>query len=269
MYNKYNITKEQLEKLLLQNLTNRQIAEIIGCGHTNVGYFIKKFGLTELQQNYKRQPYKINKIDSKFKAYFLGFVCCDAAINQTNSIELSVELGDKEILDYFSGEIDCVVNIDKTYDKKTKRFPRARLTKKVTDITAFVGGPLKEKRHLPITNKELIKYVLLGAFDADGCLTWGRRKDKNRLWQKVSFTSSLNICLTIQQILLKELNISTRIYPKKDSKCFVIDFSNKNDVLKFLDYIYCDNFIVLNRKYLKAKALRLELEENGEGRNSE
>ena len=39
--------------------------------------------------------------------------------------------------------------------------------------------------------------------------------------------------------------------------------------MKFLGYIYQDDFIVLKRKYLKYKALRLELEENGESRISE
>ena len=67
-------------------------------------------------------------------------------------------------------------------------------------------------------------------------------------------------------MLIKELNIATIVRPKTGENCFVLEFSNKNDVLKFLDYIYPNNdFIVLNRKYLKAKALRLELEENGEG----
>ena len=39
-----------------------------------------------------------------------------------------------------------------------------------------------------------------------------------------------------------------------------------NDVIKFCEHIYPnEDFIILNRKYLKYKALRLELEENGEG----
>ena len=50
-----------------------------------------------------------------------------------------------------------------------------------------------------------------------------------------------------------------------EKDCFVIEFANRIDVLKFLNYIYQDDFVVLKRKYLKYKALRLELEENGEG----
>ena len=140
------------------------------------------------------------------------------------------------------------------------------MSKRIKDITVFIGGPLKKNRHLPIVKKDYNRYLLLGAFDADGCLTWGRRKDKNRLWQKICFTTSIGIATSIQNILIKELDISTIIIPKANEKdVYVIEFGNKENVLKFLAYIYQDDFIVLKRKFLKYKALRLELEENGEG----
>lgn len=180
-------------------------------------------------------------------------------------VEITVEKRDKEILDYLSKEIHANVFVDNTFDKKARRFPRARCSKKIPDIKAFVGGEKKADRHLPIVAEQLNRYLLLGAFDADGCLTWGRRKDKNRIWQKISFTTSLNIAICIQQLLIKEVDISTIVRPKTNCNCYVVEFSNKKDVLKFIDYIYPDDFVVLKRKYLKAKALRLELEENGEG----
>ena len=263
---KTELTKEILEKYLNDGMTNRQIAEKLGYSKSNVGYFIHKFGLVNKQEKHKLDNYRFESIDTKEKAYILGFICCDAAINQKNMVELAVEKSDKEILDYISPLINSRVYVDDSYDKQTRRFPRARTIKKIPDIKTFIGGPLKADRHFPITKKEFIRYAVLGAFDSDGCLTWGRRKDKNRIWHKISFTTSLNIATGIQQILIKELNISTIVRPKSKENCFVLEFANKNDILKFLDYIYPnDEFIVLNRKYLKAKALRLELEENGEG----
>lgn len=264
-YNKYNITKEQLLKYIQKGMTHREMAETIGCGKTNIGHFIEKFGLREVQVNPIKPNYYFNKIDSNKKAYIIGFIACDSAINQKNQIEVSVEKADKEIVDFIAEELNCNVRIDDTFDKKTRRFPRARLNKKIPDILKFIGGNLKANRHLPIVNKTLNRYLLLGAFDADGCLTWGRRKDKNRIWHKISFTTSFNIAICLQQILIKELNISTIVRPKSKESCYVIEFANRKDILKFLDYIYCDDFVVLKRKYLKAKALRLELEENGEG----
>ena len=82
MYNKYNITKEQLQEYLNQGLTNREIAEKIGTTKSNVWHFIKKFELRDNQEKVKLPSYQINKIDSEFKAYFLGFVDCDAAIDE-------------------------------------------------------------------------------------------------------------------------------------------------------------------------------------------
>lgn len=263
---KTELTKEILEKYLNYGMTNRQIAEELGYSKSNIGCFIHKFGLVEKQEKHKLNNYRIESIDTKEKAYILGFICCDAAIDNKNIVELSVEKFDKEILDYISQLINCRVYVDNTYDKKTRRFPRARSCKKIPDIKTFIGGPLKKDRHFPITKKEFIRYALLGAFDSDGCLTWGRRKDKDRIWQKISFTTSLSIATGIQNVLIKELNISTIVRQKTGENCFVLEFANKNDIIKFLDYIYPNNdFIVLNRKYLKAKALRLELEENGEG----
>ena len=263
---KIELTKEILEKYLNMGMTNRQIAEETGYSKSNIGYLIHKFGLVEKQAKYKMDSYKLQSIDTKEKAYILGFICCDAAIDCKNIVELSVEKSDKEVLDYISKLINSRVFVDNTYNKQAKRFPRARTVKKIPDIKTFIGGHLKHDRHFPITKKEFVRYALLGAFDSDGCITWGRRKDKNRLWHKISFTTSLSIATGIQQVLIKELDISTIIRPKTGENCFVIEFANKNDILKFLDYIYPnDNFIILNRKYLKAKALRLELEENGEG----
>lgn len=261
----YKISKDELQKYLEDGLSTRKIAEITGYGKTMIGYLVDKYDLTDYLKFKKLPNYKINKIDSKEKAYLLGFVACDGSINENGSVEVSVCKADKEVVEFLGKIVGSKVIIDDTFNKKQRRFPRARIIKKITDIQTFVGGCKKSDRHFPIANSELERYVLLGAFDADGCLTWGRRKDKNRLWYKISFTSSLKIVTGIQQFLLKRLDISTAIHPKTgESDCFVVEFSNKNDVLKFLDYIYQDNFIVLKRKYLKSNALRLELGENGE-----
>jgi hypothetical protein len=139
------------------------------------------------------------------------------------------------------------------------------LIKKITDITKFTSGELKVDRHYPRVSDSLEKYMLLGLFDADGCVTYGYRKDKDRLWHKISITSSLKILCGVQQYLLKKLDISTVIHPKGEEKCYIIEFANKKDVLTFFNHIYSDDeFIILKRKYLKAEALRLELEEFGE-----
>lgn len=259
------MNKEILESLLKEGKSSREIGLIVGLHKNTVLYWIKKYGLSESMKYSKNPNYKINKIDTKEKAYFLGFLAADGAVSEDKTIEVSVQMDDKEIVVFLASVINGTAHYDYTIDKKNRRFPRARTSKRIKDISTFIGGNKKEDRHFPIANDTLEKYVLQGFFDADGCITWGRRKDKNRIWQKISMTSSLKLLTGVQQFLLNKLKISTIVRPKKNSNCYIIEFSNKTDVLTFLDYIYSDDFVILKRKYQKANALRRELEENGEG----
>ena len=257
--------KNFLEKCLEDDMSTRGIEKICDKKRSTISYWIKKYGLTE-NSNYKKSPnYCFNKIDTPEKAYVLGFILADAGINHQNT-EICVELADKEVVNFISSVIGGNVHCDYTFDKKTRRFPRARLIKKINDILKYTGGELKKNRHFPRIREDLERFMVLGLFDSDGCLTWGRRKDKNRIWQKITFSSQLKILEGLQKYLDKKLNISTIIRPKKNENCFVLEFANKNNVLKFCDHIYPnESFIILKRKYLKYNALRLELEENGEG----
>lgn len=257
--------KEIIIGYLEEGLTNREIGDLVGKSKSTVNYWIHKWGIVEKQQKHKLPPYKFGKIDSKEKAYSLGFLAADANINK-EMVNIQIALEDKDVLNFIAPNINARTFEDPTVNKKQRKFPSIRLTKKIQDIHLFVGGSnLKEGRNLPIVSKDLRRYLLQGFFDGDGCVTWGIRKDRDRVWQKISFTSSLSLLTSIQQLLIKEVNISSTIRPKANEGCYVLEFANKQDVLLFLEYIYPDeNFIILQRKYLKYKALRLKLGEFGE-----
>ena len=262
------MNKEYLEKCLNKGMSTRQIEKECGLNHRTISYWISKYNLKNKSKYRKYDNFKFDKIDTKEKAYILGFLLADSAIDKKNSVEISVALNDKEIVEYIADVLQCNIIYNYTVNKKTGRFPRARINKRIVDILKFTGGQLKADRHYPRIRNDLERYLIQGLFDADGCLTFGYRKDKNRLWQKISFTSQLKILEGVQQFLLKNLNISTKLRPKSKEKCYVLEFANLSDVLTFLKYIYPDDsFIILKRKYLKYKALRLELEGNGEGKH--
>lgn len=263
------MNRELLEKYLEDGLTHREIAQLTGKSRSAVGYWISKYKLND-KSKYAKPKYKdpkmFNKIDTPEKAYIIGYALADGYINNS-SIEFGCCLDDKEILQFVANYIGANYREDLTYKPEARRFPRARITignsDLVIDFNKYCSS--KENKHCPIISKNLERYLVQGFFDGDGCLTWGLRKDRNRIWQKISFTSSLKVLTGIQQILLKQCAISTIIRPKANENCFVLEFANKKDVLKFLNFIYPDdNFIILKRKYNKANALRLELGEFGE-----
>ena len=256
--------KKFLEECLEKGMSTRDIEKICDKKRSTISYWINKYGLKDNMRFRKKDNYKFEKIDTPEKAYTLGFILADAAITY-NNVEISVCLKDKCVCDFIAKLIDGNVVTSLYFDKKTRRFPRARLIKKITDIIKFTGGHSKKDRHYPRVREDLERYLILGLFDSDGCITWGRRKDRNRIWQKITFSSQLKILEGVQQYLIKKLNISTVIRPKSKEACYILEFSNRNDVLKFCEHIYPnEDFIILSRKYLKYKALRLELEENGE-----
>lgn len=250
----------------IHGYSNRDMADIFNVGKSTVAYQQQKYGLSNLVKYKKNPNFNFNKIDTPEKAYVLGFILADSGIDKKHNVEISVALKDKAVIDFISFVIDSNVFTSTKFNKKLRIFPKARTNKKIKDITKFTGGEAKKDRHYPRVRKDLERYLLLGFFDGDGCITWGRRKDRNRLWHKISFTSSYKMLYGVQQQLLK-LGITTTLRQKSNEDCFVLEFSNKKDILTFLDYIYPKNseFIVLQRKYLKQYALRLELEENGEG----
>lgn len=263
------MTKQFLKECLEKGLSTREIEKLLNgkLKRSAISYYIHKYGL-EKYMKYSKPEYNemyFEKIDTKEKAYTLGFILADGSITPKNLVELGVEKNDIQILDFIVKVIGSNISIDNSFNKEKRRFPRARTSRKINDILKFAGGRLKEERHYPRVRKDLERYLLLGFFDADGCITWGRRKDRNRIWQKVSFTSQLHLLEGVQKMLYSNIGISSTIRPKSDEECYIIEFANKDDVLKFINYIYPkdDDFIILQRKYLKANALRLELEEFG------
>ena len=193
--------------------------------------------------------YNINKIDNKDSAYIVGFIAADGHITENNRIDLKIGIADREILEYISNIIGEVNITDRHItDLKRRIHPHSRIGFRFDTITMFLSGRLKDDRSLPIVKESLNKYLIQGFFDGDGCITWGYRKDRNRLWQKVSFTSSFSLLNSLQKKLLN-YEISTTIQPKTGEDCFVMEFSNELDVFKFFKIINTTDY-KLKRKYV-------------------
>lgn len=262
-----NISKEQLENFLKEGKTTREIGAILNISNSTISSYIRKYNIEYLYNKPKYLPYHLTEINNKELAYILGFIIADSSINN-EIVEISIAINDSSLMNLFTNILGIKSNTDFSLNRKNKRFPRIRLTRKINGINKFIGSGKKKDRNVPIIRKDLEVYLVRGIFDADGCITWGYRKDRNRIWHKVSFTSSLNILTSIQKVLYK-IGISTIVRPKTNEDCYVLEFANKQDIINFYNYLYKDkSFIPLKRKFENYNALRLELGEFSENINN-
>lgn len=256
-----NFTKEELQNLYDSGLNNTQIGDIYGVTKNTIIYWAKKLNCNTKYSISKLQLDFFHKIDSKEKAYMLGFLLGDGSIDKQNHMNCTLSLNDKEVLYYFSEWIGCKVTEKDILDVKKRIYPYASIhfgqKQIMRDIGMLFGGRLKEDRHIPIVSKKYESYLVQGFFDAEGCITFGYRKDRSRFWKSINFTSQYKMLYGIQKRLEKN-NIVSSIYPKSHDKCYVLDVSRKDEnILSFLNYIYQDDsFVILKRKFEKAQALR-------------
>lgn len=258
------LEKQFLEECLNKGMSTRDISKLTGVSKSNIGYLINKYDLGDLNKHNKPIPYRFENIDTPAKAYALGFILCDAGISDIGYVSINTSITNSQPVQFIAWLTGGNCNYDYKFDKKKRIFPKCKYGRRMVDILRFIGGPNKDQRHFPRLRQDLELYLMLGVFDADGCITWGRRKDRNRLWHKITIKSSFNILYGVQQFLYNKLNIPTKIYPVKNENCFVLEFSDRDRVMYFLNWLYQNpQAVILYKKYQKYCALRLELEENG------
>lgn len=269
------ININELKQFLIDGLSYMEISKIMGCSNKKIEYHVKKnnlIGYSKYQKPVYSDVSYFNKINTKEKAYILGFIIGDGHLSLNGKFELTVCLSDSEVLKFIQSEINCNITESHTLNRKKGIFPNSRINignkQIVSDINRLFAGRLKTERRIPIIPNHLEQYLIRGFFDAEGTVTFGHRKLNGRFWQKISFTSQFKMLEGIQKILIKN-GISSAIKPKTNENCYVMDFSSGDSVLKFISFAYQDDlFIGLKRKVkkiLELKALlRPESDEFGE-----
>ena len=273
------IHKEKIKEYLKEGYSLRKISEKENIPLTTLRYNVNKYNLKQYNNFVRNIDDKdfFKEINTKEKAYIIGFILGDGEIHGTNDVQLGIKLSDKQLIYDINTYLPWEGHIkeDLTFDKKTRRFPRIRFNFRSRAfgkvLVKMFGDRLASKRNMPIISKPLRPYLIAGLFDSDGCITYGFRKDRNRLWYKVSFTCNENILLGLQKELYTN-NISSRIYPKKNENVFVLEITNLKDIYKFFKLLPIDG-IRLKRKVKKFNnwlqevtktPLRLKLGELGE-----
>lgn len=200
----------------------------------------------------KKKSYEIYPVDCAVKAYFLGFIACDASLYEPSN-KMQLEITDESVIKLFSETMDSkYVKYDK-YDKRTnKTYHGYRMYKCIDTIIDIYKGRIKTERHLPYQQIpiEYLPFLIQGVFDADGTMR-GITYSENRIDVNIQIASSKNIVYDTFDILRLYAGIEGKIHDEGSYYGYYI--YNKYDFVRFFQYIYARPwFIPMPRKYFKA-----------------
>jgi len=191
-------------------------------------------------------------IDTQDKSYWLGFLYADGYVrmknNKSGELRLKLGLKDKQHIELFKSciksshkikDIKSYVTVgDKKYESECSTFSIYN-TKIVSDL--YRHGCVNNKTFkikLPNLKEDLIRHFIRGYFDGDGCIS---------IPTNIKILGNEEFISSLQKLLCEKLN-SSRVYNYKNGKIRSLIISNIKDTICFMNYIYQDSNIFLERK---------------------
>lgn len=261
-------TKEQELKVIdmynNQKLSTVKIGNYFNCSHKTIARVLDKYGVDRVgngQRKYNLDEHYFDSIDNQNKAYILGFLYADG--NNTPSkgtINISLKEEDKAILDRMRIELNYEKPLkfkDNSNDNHNGYisknswvldFYSSYLCKVLNDIGLVPNKSLIVK--FPNLPRELIPHFIRGYYDGNGSVYQVIKSAKNH-HVTVTITSSIYFCKSLAEICSKELDMYCPVYDASNHNGLtkVFTLSGRNKAKKFLDWIYQDADMYLQRKY--------------------
>jgi hypothetical protein len=265
------ITSEIRDEILRRNveegLTIKELCKEYGFYYTSFFNNLKRNNiLTNIMTNKNKVNHcYFSNINTEEKAYFLGLLFSDGCLRPIiNSGRISLKLADPDI--YMVEKLNTLlcpenkINYKDSYTDlrgwNVKRSAEFSCSSKQLTKDLYNLGMLYQKyngRILPKLSDILMPHFIRGIFDGDGCIAIKQNKIFKTLSIGIYFPD-LNFLSELQSYLKLQ---SINSYIQKNKTCYTLSFiKDKNvDKFNFLNYIYKNSSIYLNRKFDKYKTL--------------
>lgn len=221
---------------------------------------IKSLVYAKIKRKYYVNEEYFDMIDNQDKAYILGFLYADGCNHGTGGISISLEESDKMILEEMRNAIGIEAPLRYVDNSNKHDFGYTYKNQYCMSISSYhmahvlsIRGMMPNKSlilEFPQWLKpELYSHFIRGIFDGDGSLY---RYDKNGKQNTVvTITSTENFCKAVIDICAQYVGIRGHFY---DASCHngvtrVFSICGRDICKKFLDWIYDDAQLFLQRKY--------------------
>lgn len=267
-----NFLEQEIENIknmyLNENKTPKEIGEKYGVKRYQINYLLQKYDIqktvSEAKRKYEINEHYFDEIDTPNKAYILGFLYADGYNNRiNNTIVLSLNRKDEDTLLKIREEVGSDKPIyHHDYINKSDGIERhmSQLTfasKHMCEQLERFGVTQNKTFTIDFPNflaDELVSHFIRGYFDGDGCAC--EYKDETRKTGKrfsVSMMSSMQLCKNMQKYLSEKQDINLNVnHPTGHSELNgLIRTHSKQNLIKFINYIYKDANLYMERKHKK------------------
>lgn len=248
-----------------------RLKELYNVSNTAIRTVLNKTNTKTRDNAHKGRKYIIDEnyfetIDSKNKAYVLGLMYSDGCnYRKTNLINLELQKRDSEILEK--------IKIDMKSDYPIRLHELSKKNPNHQDSCSLLISCKKMSEDLEklgvVQNKSLIlkfpkniddKYLsdfIRGIFDGDGHIEWSKSKF-------LTICSTKQFCESLKEKLYDNLGIECKIYntANKESNTKVLIIFKKSQIIKFLNYIYKNSELHIDRKYNKYLDIAKEMNDS-------
>lgn len=217
----------------------------------------------------KKYPYTcdyhyFDEINTEEKAYWLGFLTADGWISKNDKSNVGVtgielQYGDINHLKKFNKSIKGNYQITdrwrtcsiSTYPNKKNHMCIIRIFSLTMYNSLVEKGFTKDKSYdcyIPHLRQDLVRHYMRGYFDGDGCFTF---INKSLHINFVTASKMLNDDI-IKILETENFNYTKSMFSTEfDTTMYKIHICTQEDQVRFLDWIYKDCSIYLDRKYKK------------------
>lgn len=266
--------EKEIVRLYKEGMSAPKVAEKYNLSPAMVRKYVLKAGDDMRCAEEAHRKYAINEdffdvIDTQEKAYLLGFIFADGC-NQidANYVRIEVAQKDKDILEKFSKLIYLNEPLDRIfYTERSKKLNGAeesseyyhchlninskRICKVLEKLGCIARKSLTVKFPESIICPELQRHFIRGYYDGDGGTWVSKENDKHAATCKILGT--FEFCHAMIEIIFNQTGLKFSEPYRQPSHSHInmysINKAGNRTVCEFLDWLYKDAFIYLDRKF--------------------
>ena len=245
----------------------KDIAKDFNVGERRVSDILKKHNIEVVFSYEMLRKYSLNEnyfdcIDTQDKAYLLGLLYADGC-NSNGSIFIRLQERDKDILEKMNAALDSdrplrFIDYSLRDGCCQNQYSLSITNQHMSDQLSSLGMIPNKSLTLEFPqwiNTDLYPHFIRGYFDGDGYVS------KNLNNAKLSIVGTKSFCEKVKEIVGEFVGINAYVYlchKNELTTTRTLQISGRNQIKKFLDYIYNNANLYLDRKYNIYQSLYVE-----------